>query len=91
MAKRTKVIPGLRLAPLIQLQPRSSNQQLIDGLTELVAQAIKGEISGIVFGVLHTDSGFTLKVLGEAERCPTYCLGMVEMLKVDLVERVMNR
>jgi hypothetical protein len=90
MSRRTKPGPALKLAPVVQLRPEP-DKGLTDYLMELVTRAYRGDITGVVIGALHKEGGYTLRVLGEAEDSPTYCLGMVEMLKANLVDRVINR
>jgi hypothetical protein len=90
MARRTKAVPALKLAPVVQLKPKA-DKSLTDYLVGLSVDAFKGDVTGVVVGVLHKSGGYTLRVLGEAENTPTYCLGMVEMLKANLVDRVINR
>jgi hypothetical protein len=58
---------------------------------ELVSAAIKGEITGMVYGLIYKRGDYIVRVVGESEDCPTYCLGMAEMLKASLVERIKNR
>lgn len=57
-------------------------------LFDLLDQARKGKITGLAVVALHPGRVYELATTGEAERSPTYLLGVLSKLQVDIAQKI---
>lgn len=97
MAKRAvKAAPILKLVSSIPIRknaPRSTeiHQDCIDELRNLLARAERGDLTGIAYVEMNNGRSYRVRAAGLAYENPTFCLGMVEVLKNYVLERVTSR
>lgn len=85
--------PTLKPAPVVRLHRPEDNpvdQDYVDGIRALLRRAESGESIGLAYVELTDTQGYFPIALGAADENPTFCLGMVEVLKAKLLEKVMG-
>ena len=85
--------PALKLAPVVKLrlQPKTIYTDCVDDLRDMLVEARKGEIIGYAIAVMYKEGDYTVKAMGEAEKSPTYVLGMVALLKNYFLRKVLDK
>lgn len=73
------------------LVPVESSEDTIQALQELLLQARKGDLIGIVFAAMARNKRYFIGSAGEATNSPTFSLGMVQMLARSLEDQALGR
>jgi hypothetical protein len=64
------------------------SRDTVQCLRELLAQAERGEVIGVIYAAMHKRRKYTVHACGEADRNPTFARGMVVALDDKLSRRV---
>jgi hypothetical protein len=100
MNKTTKSVrapkPVFKIAPVVRLvNPAdcSIDQDYVDAIREMLRRAECGESTGLAF-VETTNikgrKGYNTKTIGMLAESPAFCLGTVEVLKANILRRIIG-
>lgn len=64
----------------VRYVPSQISQDTVECLTALLEQAKRGEVLGMVAGVVLKRSRYSVHLAGEAKRNPTYARGIIAVL-----------
>jgi hypothetical protein len=67
------------------------NKACIDELRYLLKEAESGDTVGLAYVTMSAQKSYYVDSVGEAEKNPTFTLGMIAILKDSLIEKIKNR
>lgn len=70
-----------------RLVPAEISHETVAALDELLDQARRGEVIGIAYAVMCKGRDYFVDTAGEAHRSPTFALGMVQVLNLEVARR----
>ncbi len=79
------------LTPPFRLIPGHISHETISALEQLLSQARRGELLGIAFCAMYRGRRYIVDTTGEAERNPTFTLGMLRALDFKLCSKLLKR
>ena len=85
--------PALKPAPVVRLhkpEDNSVDQDYVDSIRAMLRRAESGQSIGVAYVEITSNKGYFPGALGMADENPTFCLGMVEVLKAKLLKKVMG-
>jgi hypothetical protein len=87
------VLKPVPVTPIREAQPGPSqaSKDCADELRRLLNKAERGEVVGIAIAVMSSGKSFSVDAIGNADTNPTFTLGMVEILKSELINKVHKR
>lgn len=78
--------------PILSIvQPTLKDEDVIDSLIWLLAEAVAGRITGLAYGALAPGKDFYFETAGEAHRDPLRTIGILQTLSQELTDRVRRR
>lgn len=75
-------------APVLRIVQPPKDEEVIESLTYLFAEAVAGRITGIAYVATLPQKKYIIDTAGEANRNPLHALGAVHMLADELTRRL---